>query len=108
MRLLKVETTLGQKHAFFLNFKYKYCIKLFRYRPNISSKHLSVVFKNSPIAEHFEAWFPSALKGIILVHGLLSWVSFSLNTASISFDPRITGENLNPHAFEVPTGNVNH
>lgn len=30
------------------------------------------------------------------------------NTASISFDPLITEENLNPEAFEVPAGNVNY
>lgn len=66
-----------------------------------------MVFKNGSIAKHFETRFPSVLKGIILVPGPLSHTLFS-NIGSISFDPLITEENLNPHAFEVPTGTVNH
>lgn len=64
-----------------------------------------MVLRNGTIADHFEAWFPSVLKGMILVCGPLSQGPFP---SSISFDALITEDNLNPSAFEVPTGNVNH
>lgn len=47
-----------------------------RYGPDVSSEHGNVTFKNGKIAAHFEAPFPSVLKGIILVHGPLSQGSF--------------------------------
>lgn len=47
---------------------------------------LKYYIKNGTIAGHFEVWFPSVTKGIILVHDPLLQALFS-NTFSISFDP---------------------
>lgn len=66
-----------------------------------------MVLKHGTMAQHFEGLFPSVLKGTILVCGPLYRALFP-NIASISFDPLIIEETLNPSAFEVPTGNVNH